>query len=435
MDFLEAKTTGYYFDRCIDLDFYGTDMEHIASLKTPKRGLKPTITIKGLFIEGGYAIDSYISIQNMAFDIDITYIGYIKARMYYSGLEENTFDNEISHKVRQGHTVMYRVLYADQEKEPPNRCIRFQCVVASKDTTMYDTPMYISGGQMNYLNPLIPKGKVMAVITDKSGSNAPLKKVCEDIIKLYNEGIKNNTKAGTNKILYNSIKLSVLEIDEPLEELVVQLTPGEYKLGDFIRQLNSSASETDLNGFTYSKFKIVIDRGTMRVSTPIPSNWKKIALANRCPPDKLDEYLNKTYLSIKTNTYTVTEGAVIKEGETPAIPLNFVKSATRSECVIYVETLFDDRITVGCDVEIKSNAIMGKKFGSSKSKTGGSRILNYLDGEKPVKFRNTGKIEYLFSTTEDSYMRLQGPVDDSADARSWITTAIKENAEVRNNNL
>ena len=73
MDFTTAKSLGYYFDRCIDLDFYNTDMEHIASLRTPKRGLKPTITIKGLFIEGGYAIDSYISIQNMAFDIDVWY--------------------------------------------------------------------------------------------------------------------------------------------------------------------------------------------------------------------------------------------------------------------------------------------------------------------------------------------------------------------------
>ena len=67
---------------------------------------------------------------------------------------------------------------------------------------------------------------------------------------------------------------------------------------------------------------------------------------------------------------------------------------------------------------------MGKKFGSSKSKAGGSRIIHFLDNEKPVVFRNTGKIEYLFSTTEDSYMKMQGPVDDSAD----YTWAQKETA-------
>lgn len=426
MNFEVAKTIGYYFDRCIDLDFYNTDMEHIASLRTPKRGLKPTITIKGLFIEGGYAIDSYISIQNMAFDVDVAYVGYIKARMYYSGLEENTFDSEISNKVRQGHTVMYRVLYADQEKEPPNRCVRFQCVVASKDTTMYDTPMLVTGGSLMYLNSGAKPDNLVQVLSDKSGSSAPLKKICEDIITLYNQGIKQNVRAGTNPILYNSLRISVLEIDATLEDLEVELSSGDYKLGDFIRLLNSHATETDINGFTYSKFKIVIDRGSMRVSTPIPSNWKNIALSNGCPQTKLSEYFAKNYLNVKTNTYTITAGAIKREDKCPVIPLSFVKSATRSECVIYVETLFDDRITPGCHVAIKSNAIMGKKFGSSKSKTGGSRILNYLDSESPVVFRNTGKIEYLFSTTEDSYMKLQGPVDDSVEAKSWVSTGGEE---------
>jgi hypothetical protein len=62
---------------------------------------------------------------------------------------------------------------------------------------------------------------------------------------------------------------------------------------------------------------------------------------------------------------------------------------------------------------------MGKKFGSSKGANSGSRILNYIAKTKPVVFRNTGKIEYLFSTTEDSYMKLQGPVDESEEAKAW----------------
>ena len=144
MDFQIAKQMGYYFDRCIDLTFYDSDMNYIGKLKTPTRGLKPTIVIKGLLVEGGYAIDSYISVQNMAFDIDIAYIGFIKAKMYYSGLEESLGDTLMSLKLKQGHTILYRVLYADQEKEPPNRCVRFQCVVACKDITMYNTNMYLS---------------------------------------------------------------------------------------------------------------------------------------------------------------------------------------------------------------------------------------------------------------------------------------------------
>lgn len=199
MDFQTAREIGYYFDRCIDLVFYNTDMEVIGCLKTPKRGLKPTITIKGLLIEGGYAIDSYISIQNMAFDIDVAYVGYIKAHMYYSGLEETTITTIINQKLRKGHTILYRVLYADQEKEPPNRCVRFQCVVASKDTSMYDTPLYASGGSLKYLDEGSDANNLVAVLTDKSNSKAPLKEICKEIIEIYNTGIKKNTDAGTKK--------------------------------------------------------------------------------------------------------------------------------------------------------------------------------------------------------------------------------------------
>lgn len=417
MDFQTAREQGYYFDRCIDLDFFDTSMDLLATLRTPKRGLKPTITIKGLFIEGGYAIDSYISIQNMAFDIDVASVGFIKARMYYSGLEEGVVSTPTSLKIKNGHTILYRVLYADQEKEPPNRCVRFQCVVASKDFSMADTPMYVSGGSAKYLEAGQDDNSLVVKLDNKSNSKVTLKKLCEDIIKIYNEGIVKNTEAGTQPELKNSLEICLFEIDEPLEELFVEISPGKYSLYTFIRELNSQAVETDKNGVSYPRYKIVIDRGCMRVSTPLPSNWKNIAVSQGYVD--YEKYYNDMYASVKTNTYTVLGGSLKKEENSEVVDLNYVKSATRSECVIYVETLFDDRITPGCKVRIKSNAIMGKKFGSAKTKTGGSRILNYLENEEPITFRNTGKIEYLFSTTEDSYMKMQGPVDESVTGSVW----------------
>lgn len=419
MDFQYARKVGYYFDRCIDLTFYDTDMKFISCLKTPKHGLKPTITIKGLLIEGGYAIDSYISIQNMAFDIDVAYIGYIKARMYYSGIEETVVPTMANMKMKDGHTILYRVLYADQEKEPPNRCIRFQCVVASKDSTMYNTPMYVSGGSANYKTLDMDANNLVSVLSNKKDSEVPLKKLCEELIKIYNEGVEKDTKLNNNPELFNLLRISLLEIDEPLEKIPVILSSGEYTIGDFIRMLNNKTSETNVNGFSYNRFKIVIDRGSMRVSTPVPSEWKSIAKSQGYSEENFDEFYTKEYTSVKTNTYSFFGGFLLAEKSSPVVPLNFVKSATRSECVIYVETIFDDRITPGCHVAIKSNAIMGKKFGSSKSAKGGSRLIHYLDSDKPVIFRNTGKIEYLFSTTEDSYMKLQGPVDESLEAQSW----------------
>lgn len=421
MDFQLARETGYYFDRCIDLTFYDTDYNFIGILRTPSSGLKPTITIKGLLIEGGYSIDSYISVQNMAFDIDVAYIGYIKARMYYKGLEEAVGNSYWNKKIKNGHTILFRVLYADQEKEPPNRCVRFQCVVASKDTTLFNTPMYISGGTAKYLGKNLDPNNLTKVETDKLGSVVPLKQLCEELIKIYNEGISSNSFYKKNTELYNLLKISLLEIDEPLENLNVKISSGEYTLGDFIRQLNSGVTETNANGFSYNSFKIVIDRGTMRVSTPVPDDWKKIALSKGYTESTLDKFYNDTYLSVKTKAYGVFNGVLKPENYSPIIPLNYVKSATRSECIIYVETLFDDRITPGCHVAIKSNAIMGKKFGSTKGTRGGSRILNYFAKSQPVVFRNTGKIEYLFSTTEDSYMKLQGPVDESEEAKAWAS--------------
>ncbi len=424
MDFQTAREQGYYFDRCIDLIFYNTEMERIAVLKTPERGLKPTITIKGTFIEGGYAIDSYISIQNMAFDVDVAYVGFIEAHMYYSGLRELVNTTSTSMKIKNGHSIMYRVLYADQEKEPPNRCVRFQCVVASKDVTMANTELLINGGTV-----LLKKDgqdeNAEIEITNKSGSKVMLKKLCEEIISVYNDGISNNSLAGKNKNLKDALQIRLLEIDEPLEVLNVELSPGSETLCDFIRNLNSNAMGTDKNGFSYAKFKIVIDRGCMRVTTPLPNNWKKIGRAQGYRD--LEKYYNETYASVKTNTYSVVDGNLTAEKGSDVVPLNFVKSATRSENLVYVETLFDDRITPGCKVAIRSNAIMGKRFGS-KGTNKGSRILHYFtntdeDGnvsvEEPIVIRNTGKIEYLFSTTEDSYMKMQGPVDDSYEGKTW----------------
>jgi hypothetical protein len=88
----------------------------MAALKTPKRGMKPSITVKGELIEGSYAISSYISIQNMSYDININAVAYIKCTMYYSGLKEAVQTSYQAEKVKNGHTILFSVLYADQEK-------------------------------------------------------------------------------------------------------------------------------------------------------------------------------------------------------------------------------------------------------------------------------------------------------------------------------
>jgi len=409
MDFQDALEYGYYFDRCIDLVFYNSLMEPIAYLKTPKRGLKPTITIKGILIEGGYSIDSYISIQNMAFDVDVAYVSFIKARMYYAGLEETAVVNDTTTKMGRGHVIMYKVLYTDQEKEPPNRCVRFQCVVAAKDYTLVNSKLYVTGGSANLLEENEDYNSLAEEQTSKPEKGTPLKTICEELINIYNKSITLNNEDSQNiKELKDNIKITYLEIDSDLEEFPILLTPGEKTLKKYIRDLNSYSTESSDGKFSYSPFKIVIDRGSMRVSKPLPDNWKEIALSEGY--SDYNKYYKEKYEDAEVNAYTIDGSSLKKEDSAVSVPLNFVRSATRSENIIYAEVLFDDRIAPGCVCSIKANAVMGKRFGSKDSATKGSRILNYSGNKEPIKFRNTGKIEYLFSTTEDCYMKLQGPV-------------------------
>src|SRR5574344_809969 len=139
---LESVHNGIYFDRCIDLTFYDENMNAKRFLKTPEVGYKPDITIKGTLIEGSYSISSFISITNLSYEFDINSIYYIKARMYYRGLIGKTVGNLENY---QGHVILFSVLYADQEKEPPNRAVRFQCTVSATDYTRLGTKLYTDG--------------------------------------------------------------------------------------------------------------------------------------------------------------------------------------------------------------------------------------------------------------------------------------------------
>ena len=177
--------------------------------------------------------------------------------MYYKGLEEAVGNSYWNKKTKNGHTILFRVLYADQEKEPPNRCVRFQCVVASKDTTYLIHLCIYQVELQNTLVKILNPNNLTKVETDKLGSVVPLKELCGELIKIYNEGISSNSFYRKNAELYNLLKISLLEIDEPLENLNVKISSGEYTLGDFIRQLNSGVTETNANGFRTTVLRLL----------------------------------------------------------------------------------------------------------------------------------------------------------------------------------
>lgn len=389
ISFLESVQNGIYFDRCIDLTFYDENMNVKGVLKTPEVGYKPDITIKGTLIEGSYSISSFISITNLSYEFDINSIYYIKARMYYRGLTGRTVGNLANY---QGHVILFSVLYADQEKEPPNRAIRFQCTVSATDYTRLGTKLFTDGEGVFTLeeNP----AKANSNEQEKS-IGRKLKDVLMEVCKLYNQSLPPRLKTGDTdlqiyKLIFDCKKHEDIDVDV-----------GKNFSGNIGAYLSSINNKTvTINGVMYNVFKVYINQGTMNVSIVYPNDSS--LLEGEYFKERTDgggEY------SVQ-NAVGVASANVI-QGSSNDIPLYYIKSAYRQETVINVTTLFDDRIYPGCNCKIVGSSIMGKSKNRSLAKDG-SRITSYKN--EMVTFRVTGKIDYEFSTTNGSSMNLQGPV-------------------------
>lgn len=389
ISFLKSVQNGIYFDRCIDLTFYDENMNPKGYIKTPEVGYKPDITIKGTLIEGSYSISSFISITNLSYEFDINSIYYIKARMYYRGLKGKTVGNLQNY---QGHVILFSVLYADQEKEPPNRAIRFQCTVSATDYTRLGTKLYTDG---NGVFTLLEKPFNANNNTQNKSVSRKLKDVLMEVCKMYNQSLPPRLKTGDTdlqiyKIIFDCKKHEYIEVD------VGKNFSGN--IGSYISFLNNKT--VTINGVMYNVFKVFINPNIMKVSIVYPNDSSLIDNEYfQARTDNGGEY------SVQ-NAVGITPANIIKGSEMD-IPLYYIKSAYRQETIINVTTLFDDRIHPGCNCKIVGSAIMGRSKTRSLAKDG-SKITSYKN--EMVTFRVTGKIDYEFSTTSGNSMILQGPV-------------------------
>ena len=389
ISFLKSVQNGIYFDRCIDLTFYDENMNAKWYLKTPEVGYKPDITIKGTLIEGSYSISSFISITNLSYELDINSIYYIKARMYYRGLTGKTVGNLNNY---QGHVILFSVLYADQEKEPPNRAIRFQCTVSATDYTRLGTKLYTDGNGVFSLveNPFNSDNN-----TQNKSVSRKLKDVLMEVCKMYNLSLPPRLKTGNTdlqiyKIIFDCKKHEDIEVD------VGKNFSGN--IGSYISFLNNKT--VTINGVMYNVFKVFINQNIMNVSIVYPNDSSLID--NEYFKERTD---NGGEYSVQ-NAVGIISANVIN-GNSSDIPLYYIKNAYRQESIINVTTLFDDRIYPGCSCKIVGSAIMGRSKTRSLAKDG-SKITSYRN--EMVTFRVTGKINYEFSTTNGNSMILQGPV-------------------------
>lgn len=389
ISFLKSVQNGIYFDRCIDLTFYDENMNPKGYLKTPEVGYKPDITIKGTLIEGSYSISSFISITNLSYEFDINSIYYIKARMYYRGLKGKTVGNLEKY---QGHVILFSVLYADQEKEPPNRAIRFQCTVSATDYTRLGTKLYTDGNGVFTLveNPFNSDNN-----TQNKSVSRKLKDVLMEVCKMYNQSLPPRLKTGDTdlqiyKIIFDCKKHEDIEVDGGKN--------FSGNIGSYISFLNNKT--VTINGVMYNVFKVFINPNIMKVSIVYPNDSSLID--NEYFKERTD---NGGEYSVQNAVGTPPANEV--NGKSNDIPLYYIKSAYRQETIINVTTLFDDRIHPGCSCKIVGSSIMGKSKTRSLAKDG-SKITSYRN--EMVTFRVTGKIDYEFSTTNGNSMILQGPV-------------------------
>ena len=389
ISFLESIQNGIYFDRCIDLTFYDENMVPKGYLKTPEVGYKPDITIKGTLIEGSYSISSFISITNLSYEFDINSIYYIKARMYYRGLTGKTVGNLENY---QGHVILFSVLYADQEKEPPNRAIRFQCTVSATDYTRLGTKLYTDGDGVFTLEENVANANNNA---QNKSVGRKLKDVLMEVCKMYNQSLPPRLKTGDT-----DLQIYKLIFDcKKHEDIVVDVGKNfSGNIGSYLSFINNRT--VTINGVMYNVFKVFINQGIMNVSIVYPND------SSLLEGEYFKERTDNGGVYDVQNAVGITPANVIN-GSSKDIALYYVKSAYRQETVINVTTLFDDRIHPGCNCKIVGSSIMGRSKTRSLAKDG-SKITSYRN--EMVTFRVTGKIDYEFSTTNGCSMTMQGPV-------------------------
>lgn len=402
-EFQGAVNSGYYFDRGIDLEFYDSSRKLLGKLTTPKQGMKPSITVKGTLIEGSYAINSYVSVQNLAYNINVNAVEHIKCTIYYAGLKESNANVGVKY----GHSFLFSVLYADQEKEPPNRAVRFQCTVAAYDFAARAAEIDIKDGSLS----LSKSGTPVPKAEGKGKKTTPTKEIIK-FLKELADTYNNLVDEGDRKAIGRNVlrtgeltKIRVLRYPKILKGAVFSPPTTRSTIKGVIDSINTIQLGKDVKNFNGGTLKVAITPGVLSVDIIPPSNWDEQMKKNGVPESNyISELIKETYKDVYEENIDKDARSVDVSSSNSPVKLNYVKSAYRNEITITCTTMYDDRIRAGCYCVIAGNAIMGKHAARS------SRLIK-LPGQK-VLFRATGSIEYEFSTTEDSFMTISGPVVD-----------------------
>ena len=242
---------------------------------------------------------------------------------------------------------MYNVLWADQSKQPPDRQVCFNCTTVGFSNDLASTKVTVTPKQ------------------DAEGKLIPFthKELAEYFVVGYNAALVKSIPA----VLAASMLLQGADYTAVPEYAVQQvpLNEGAYSLYELLEYLNTCIREeepTDSDLLRrYYPITCFVDEQKLRI-VPNPST--------------------------KARTFVSTR---IRE-------LKYLISAYRRGPVVHVKMLFDPLVSQSTLLKLSDNAIYGKK-------TLGSIVP--LPGEQ-IAFYPVAGIEYVFSTTTENYMQLQG---------------------------
>lgn len=337
------------FDRCIDVYVYDEVGKEIARIITPKYGPKPEIKVEGCIISNTYQISGKVTITNLERAINVDDSKYLRVEMYYKGSQ--MFQN--THK-----SIWYSVQFADQSKQPPNRQVCFNCLVAGTTPDIMSTLVTISKQDAN-----------------KKPVEDTLDNVLKAVITEYNKAL-----ISAEPMVYDKFKLNpepVFRMDAALATIA--------KNSKVALQWNNVAISSILDALTMA----TVD------AEPTGENAKtKTTFCMYC------YYIEENNLVVSLNPselgQTITSPDVLQ--------LDYVQSAYRYGPVIHVKAMFDPRIHQDVTVIMSATNLSGKKV------AGNLVPLISTFGANMVLFRPVGGINFVFSTNGENYMTFQGCV-------------------------
>lgn len=335
------------FDRCIDVQIYTKDRTLIAEVKTPKYGPKPEIKVEGTILSNTYQIGGKVTITNLERSIPVENAEFLVVDMYYGGAAVG----EAMHK-----QITYSVLFADQSKQPPNRQVCFNCIVAGTTPDIMSSRTSI--GKLDANNK--PMEQSLAI-------------VLKDVISAYNKALLTAEPSWYDKLCL-----------DPDPELRMTAT-----------------TEANFNSIT------VAAQWTDTSISEILDSLMEVTVSTE--PTAKDATSHKYYLAfnyyIDNNKLVVAElpsNAFIPITGQKRLELNYVLSAYRYGPQVHIRALFDPRIHQDMVISISATNLSGKKVA-------GNLIPLLSDAELGVVlFRPVGGIKFAFSTTSENWMQMQG---------------------------